>query len=164
MDWEKRMGVSLSDSRWKNHFSTDLSAHGGEKVLAALNRHRGLRFLVGVLDEFGGQLPQKRRWIARRDLAVFLAASAMADRQALHRARDGNVEQAAFLVERAVLFGPGMREQTVLQADDVNVGKLQSFATVHSDQRDRITFFLCFLFALALECEFFQKGFQTFGG
>ena len=55
----------------------------------------------GVFDEVGGQFLEEARGMAGHELAVFFPSGAMADDQFLHGARDGDVKQAAFLVQRA---------------------------------------------------------------
>ena len=54
-----------------------------------------------------------------------------------------------------------MRQQTVLNADQVDVRKLQTFATVHRDQGDGVALQVLFLLAFAIKRKVLQKGLQA---
>jgi len=85
-------------------------AHRREKVFAGILCDRRLGFGIRMLDEFRREFLEKRRGLARQQLAVFLAPAAMADGQRLHRARHGDVKQPPFLVHRALDFRARVRQ------------------------------------------------------
>ena len=83
----------------------------------------------------------------------------MADGERQHRPRDGHVEQPPLLVQRAFNRRARVRQQPVLQPDDVHARKLQSLAAVHGDERDDVAFFLL-LFPVGVERDVLEECLQ----
>jgi superfamily I DNA/RNA helicase len=57
-----------------------------------------------------------------------------------------------------------VRQQSVLQPDDEDMRKLQPLATMHGDERDGVAGIFLFFFALGVERDVFEKGFEAGGG
>ena len=138
---------------------------GAEEVKSGFAGFGGdglLRLLVGMLHQLGRQLVEERGGMAGHEAAVFLPPAAMADRERLHGAGDGDVEQAPLLVERALRLRARVRQQAVLHADNIHVGKLQPFATVHRDERHGVARLLVLFFlAFVIQGDLFQEGLQA---
>src|SRR5690349_4484353 len=95
-------------------------------------------------------------------LAVAFAARAMAKRERTHRARDADVKKPPFLIERAFHFRTRVGQQSFLQADNPDVRKLESLATVHRDERDSVAaHFLLLLLALAVQRKLLEERLQS---
>src|SRR5437667_60788 len=118
--------------------------------------------LIGMLDRFRWQLLAEPRGRPGLELAATLSSAAMTQSQPVHRAGDGDIEQPALFVERALSARARMRKQTILETDDINVRKFQALATVHRNERDRVAGVFPFFLALVIERQFFEKALQSF--
>ena len=82
------------------------------------------------------------------------------------RARDADIEQPPFFVQRAFDLGAVVREDTFLQPDEVTVRKLQAFRGVQRDEHDagpRLFVLVVLLFFLAQRHRV-EVAAQPFGG
>src|SRR5512137_2057765 len=103
--------------------------------------------------------------MAGYDSTVFLSSAAMADRERLHSAGDGDVEEPALFIERGLGLGTRVRQQAVFHANDVDVGKLQPFATVHRDEGHGVAWRLVLLvLALVIQANLFEESLETVEG
>ena len=62
-----------------------------------------------------------------------------------------HIKQATFLIESALNFAPSMRQEALLDADNMDMRELQSFSCVQGDENDLVAFFLAIFFAFPIE-------------
>ena len=132
----------------------------------------GAKALILGCDPFQsgfGQLVKKPAFQVVARLAVQHARLRVAQVQALARARDGHVHQAALFFQAvAVAHGVFVREQTFFHAGDEDAVKLQAFGRMHRHELHRVLAGLR-LVVTGLECRVRQKsgqrreGFAGFG-
>jgi hypothetical protein len=102
-----------------------------------------------------GQLVEKAAGRGRSRLAPFHSREGERHRQAILGARDPDVAQPAFFVDRrtsvAIVFDAAMvRQQSLLHADQVDLRKFQPLGAVQRHQGDRVARKLRILVALRL--------------
>src|SRR5436190_17018756 len=108
-------------------------AHGSKHVPSTIDGYGFFGLLIRVFDEFLGQFEQEARGMARSRLAEFFARMTMAQGQSLHGSGNGDIEEAPFLIQSALDFRTGMRQQPILHPHDIDVWKFKSLAAMHRD-------------------------------
>ena len=101
--------------------------HAREEIIEVIARHLGvLDFIEGsVVEVLVIEFADEGGGLAAGFLAPFHANGAVGERKGFLGAGDADVEQAAFLVLGALGDGAAVREETFLQPDEIDDGKLQ---------------------------------------
>src|SRR4051794_39671213 len=147
---------------------SERGAHLGEAAFGGgLGDRSAEEFLeVHLFHELRGKLLDEGAGLAGHGAPELGPEAAMGQGQGPHGTGDSDVEEAAFFVQGALTFGAVVRQDPLLQADDVDVRELKAFGRVHGDQGNASLFVdvvLLFFLALLVQDDFIEKTAQTLG-
>jgi hypothetical protein len=96
--------------------------------------------------------------MAGHRLAVTFAGMAITQAQSFLRSRNGDVKKPPFFIQGAFVRGTRVRQKAIFQPDNEDMGKFQTFATVHRNQRYGVALGFLLLLSLAIQRDLLQKG------